>query len=90
MENNLFNMLLEEENEKEKQKYEIYKVPMSTITWYVNRWSRNILPDNRRKLLYSYDFESDRYFVIDNTTDNCYMKEFRDEIECLRWLGANI
>lgn len=81
---------MQEEDNKEKQKYDIYKVPMSTITWYVNRWSRNCLPNDKRKLLYSYDFESDRYFAIDNTTDNCYMKEFRDEIECLRWLGGII
>lgn len=82
----LFNLLLEEDNNKEKQKYEIYKVPMTTITWYVNRWCRNTLPNDKRKLLYSYDFETGRYFAIDNTTDNCYMKEFKDEIECKNWL----
>lgn len=90
MEKELFDLLMQEEENKEKQKYDIYKVPMKTITWYVNCWSKNVLPDAKRKLLYSYDIESGKYFAIDNTTDNCYMKDFKNEIECLKWLGADI
>lgn len=90
MEKELFDLLMQEEDNKEKQKHDIYKVPMNTITWYVNCWSKNVLPDAKRKLLYSYDIESGKYFAIDNTTDNCYMKDFKNEIECLKWLGADI
>lgn len=86
MEKELFDLLMQEEDNKEKQKHDIYKVPMNTITWYVNCWSKNVLPDAKRKLLYSYDIESGKYFAIDNTTDNCYMKDFKNEKDCLKWL----
>lgn len=81
---NNFDLLLQEE------KNHIYKVPMSTITWYINRWTRNILPDNRRKLLYSYDIECGKWVAIDNTTNECFMKDFINELDCLRWLGADV
>ncbi len=86
----VFDFLLWEEENKEKKYHEIHKVPMSTLTWYINRWSKNCLPDERRKLLYSYDIECGKYVAIDNTTNDCFTKDFRNEIDCLKWLGADV
>lgn len=86
----IFDFLLWEEENKEEQEHKIYKVPMSTLTWYINRWTTNCLPDERRKLLYSYDIECGKWVGIDNITNDCFMKDFTNEIDCLRWLGADV
>lgn len=82
-------LLLKMENERQEYLNKIYKVPMNTIRYYIDYWDRHILEDNRRKL-YSWDLESGKYIAIDNTTDNCWVEEFDNEIDVLKWLGGKL
>lgn len=82
-------LLLKMESEREEYKNKIYKVPIKVINYYIDYWNRNILDDNRKKL-YSYDIESGKYIAIDNTTNNCWTKQFENEIDTLNWLGVNL
>ena len=67
--------------------YTIYKVKEKELIQYIEGWSTGLLLDNRY-LLYSYNKDKHIYIGIDNTTDNCWVEEFKNEKDCLKWLKS--
>lgn len=79
----MFDKLIEDLYNK---KEEIHKVSIETLSKYVNHWSRDYLRD-RRKLLYAYDPDVEKFIAVDNTTGECFVEEFKNEEEALKWLN---
>lgn len=61
----------------------IYKVKIKELSKYIEDWSTGLL-NNDRDLLYAYD--NGKYIGVDNTTDNCWVEEFKTEKEVINWL----
>ena len=78
-------LLLKMELERDSYRRKIYKVPIKVINYYIDYWDRHILEDPR-KLLYSYDNETGRYVAIDNTTNDCWVEDFKSEEDAIKWL----
>lgn len=65
----------------------IHKVPMEIVTKYIDNWVNHTLEDKRERL-YTYNVDIKKYIAIDNSTDNCWVEEFENEIDALKWLGG--
>lgn len=72
-----------------KSETKIYKVSAGTLSKYIDYWTRHILED-KRELLYTFDADAWKYIAVDNTTGNCWVEEFNNEIDALKWLGGAI
>lgn len=81
--------ILEFDNIRQEQRRKIHKVKTNVLNYYIDYWNRHIL-DDPRELLYGYDEESGKYIGIDNTSNDCWVEEFDNEIDVLKWLGGNV
>lgn len=63
----------------------IYKVTFKELNKYVDNWCEHLLNDDRN-LLYAYNPECKIFVGVDNSTDNCWVEEFKTEKDCIKWL----